>query len=138
MAERDPKVLAMVEREIKKDPKVSNAELQKRARRINKEEAELSPRSFHARYPLPVKKRLSGKAGGRKKGAAKKRSIAQRTPGLRAAIDSLVEAEIKKARGAFDAALDSALKKARKSGKLGEFERVHQALIDAGKTIGKV
>ena len=42
------------------------------------------------------------------------------------AIDSLLEAEIQKARGAFDKALESALKKARKSGTLRDFEKIHQ------------
>ena len=49
MADRDTKVFEMVERELKKDPKVSGAVLQEKARSINKEEAELSPRSFNAR-----------------------------------------------------------------------------------------
>ena len=57
MAERDTKVLEMVEQELKKDPKVSGAALQEKARSINKEEAELSLRSFNARYPLPVRKK---------------------------------------------------------------------------------
>ena len=72
MADRDTKVFEMVERELKKDPKVSGAVLQEKARSINKEEAELSPRSFNARYPLPLRRKLSGKTGGRKKAAKKK------------------------------------------------------------------
>ena len=42
MADRDTKVFEMVERELKKDPKVSGAVLQEKARSINKEEAELN------------------------------------------------------------------------------------------------
>ena len=40
MAERDAKVLEMVEQELKKDLKVSGAVLQEKARSINKEVAE--------------------------------------------------------------------------------------------------
>ena len=64
MADVDPKVLAMIEQEIKKDPKVSNADLQEKAKKINEEVGELSAQSFNARYPLRVKRKLSGKTGG--------------------------------------------------------------------------
>ena len=139
MAERDPKVLAMVERELKKDPKVSGAVLQEKARRINKEEAELGLRSFNARYPLPVRKKLAGTSG-RKKGAAKKRRTG--SSGMSSdhalALGSLIEKYIRDAKATLDVTLDAALKKARKAGRVSEFEAIHQALVDAGKTIGKV
>ena len=139
MADRDPKVLAMVERELKKDPKVSGAALQEKARRINKEEAALKPRSFNARYPLPVRKKLAG-TGGRKKGAAKKRKTV--SSGISSdhalALGSLIEKHVRDAKTALDVALDAALKKARKTGRVREFETIHQALVDAGETIGKI
>lgn len=140
MAERDPKVLAMVERELKKDPKVSGAELQKKARRINKAEAELSLRSFNARYPLAVRRKLSGRTGGRKKGAATKRKTVG--SGISSdhslALGSLIEKHIRDAKATLDGTLDAALKKAGKNGRIGEFETIHQALISARQTIGKI
>ena len=140
MADRDPKVLAMVERELKKDPKVSGDVLQETARSINKEEAELSGRSFNARYPLPVRKKLSGRTGRRKKGAAKKgRAVSSGISSDHAlALGSLIEKHIRDAKATLDVTLDAALKKAGKSGRVSEFETIHQALIKAGQTIGKV
>ena len=132
MADRDPKVIAMVERELKKNPKVSGAELQKKAKRINKAEAELSPRSFNARYPLPVRKKLSGRTGGRKKGTTRKVAPKTRmTSDLKAAINSLIEKEIETARKTFNSTLDSALNRARKSGSVDDFEKIHAVIVKA-------
>ena len=138
MSKQDDQISAMVEKELRKDPGAKTADLQVKAAEIKKSVAGTGLRSFHGSHVGAMKRKISGKKGGRKKGAAKKRSIARSTPGLRAAIDSLVEAEIKKARGAFDATLDSALKKARKTGRVADFERIHRALLEAREAIGKV
>ena len=52
-------------------------------------------------------------------------------------LGSLIENHVRDAKDELDSHVEKALKKARKSGKLREFERIHQALIEAGKKIEK-
>ncbi|MCY3600968.1 MAG: hypothetical protein OXN85_13460 [Gemmatimonadetes bacterium] len=52
-------VLAYVTRVLKRNPGVKNAELFAGACEIDASVAELSPRQFHAKYPLQVKRRLA-------------------------------------------------------------------------------
>ena len=52
-------VLAYVERVLKRNPDVKNAELFAGACEIDASVAELSARQFHAKYPLQVKRRLA-------------------------------------------------------------------------------
>ena len=52
-------VLAYVARVLKRNPDVKNAELFAGACEIDASVAELSPRQFHAKYPLQVKRRLA-------------------------------------------------------------------------------
>ena len=75
-AETDPKVMSMVERELKKNAAVSVEELQKKAARINKGVSSLTARQFHARYPLQIKRR---KAGGTPTPKATKKATPRRT-----------------------------------------------------------
>ena len=58
MAEANPKVMEMIEAEIKKNPDVSNPELFEKAKAIDKAVAQLSPRQFNAMYPLQVKRAM--------------------------------------------------------------------------------
>ena len=52
-------VRAYVERVLKRNPGVTNAELFAGACEIDASIADLSPRQFHAKYPLQVKRRLA-------------------------------------------------------------------------------
>jgi len=52
-------VVQYVEREMKKDPGVKNATLFAGAREIDESIGELRPQQFHARYRLPVTRRLA-------------------------------------------------------------------------------
>lgn len=61
MADINEKVLAMVEKEIRADPNVSNDELRAKAEKIDSSISKLGPRQFNARYPLQVKRRLAPK-----------------------------------------------------------------------------
>lgn len=56
--ERNQRVMEMVEEALRENPDVSNDELQERASEIDPRIGELSPRSFNARYPLQVKRKL--------------------------------------------------------------------------------
>lgn len=57
--DRNERVMEMVEEAIRENPDVSNQELQERASEIDPRIGELSARSFNARYPLQVKRKLS-------------------------------------------------------------------------------
>lgn len=58
MAKANPKVMGMIETEIKKNPDISNPELLEKAKAIDKGVAKLSPRQFNAMYPLQVKRAM--------------------------------------------------------------------------------
>lgn len=57
--DRNERVLEMVEDVLRDDPDASTGELQDRAAEIDPRIGELSPRSFNARYPLQVRRKLS-------------------------------------------------------------------------------
>ena len=58
-------VMKFIEKELARDPGVSNATLFEGAKLIDKAIGKLNPRQFHAKYPLQVKRRLSGAGSGR-------------------------------------------------------------------------
>ena len=139
MADRDTKVLEMVERELKKDPKVSGAVLQEKARSINKEEAELSPRSFNARYPLPLRRKLSGKNGGRKKAAKKKAVPRRRAAGAArssGSLQDLLASHLQSKGDVLVAALDAAQSRAVQSGDLAVIEAFGKKMDRIIKSLG--
>lgn len=73
-ANTNPKVLEMVESEIKKNPDISNEELRTKAEGLDKSVSKLTARQFNARYPLQVKRALKPrKRGGRKKAPSRRR-----------------------------------------------------------------
>jgi hypothetical protein len=59
VADRDPEVMAAVEKELKKNPDASVDELLEVATKVNSSMADLTKRQFHARYPLQVKRKLN-------------------------------------------------------------------------------
>lgn len=61
MAETDEKVMALVEREIKKNPDIETSKLYEKAKAANEEIGKLTLRQFHARYPLQVKRKMAPK-----------------------------------------------------------------------------
>lgn len=58
MADVNPKVMEMVESELKNDPQMSNADLLEKAKKIDSGIGDLSARQFNARYPLQVKRAM--------------------------------------------------------------------------------
>ena len=60
MAATNPKVMSMIEAELKKDPSISNEALLAKAKKIDRSVGKLSARQFNARYPLQVKRRKDG------------------------------------------------------------------------------
>lgn len=53
------RVFEMIEEALEEDPEISNEELQERAAEIDPAIGDLSARSFHARYPLQVKRQMT-------------------------------------------------------------------------------
>jgi hypothetical protein len=82
MAEANPKVMEMIEAELKKNADISNQELFAKAKAMDKSIGKLSPRQFNARYPLQVKRAMAPKKAKRARPAAGKRG---RAPGGAAA-----------------------------------------------------
>lgn len=77
MADRDPKVMELVERELEKNPDVSTKELYRKATDASPKIGELSLRQFNARYPLQVKRQMAPskpkkqrRSGGASRGAS--------------------------------------------------------------------
>ncbi len=58
MAQANPKVMEMIEAEIKKNPEIGNPELLDKAKAIDKSVTKLSARQFNAMYPLQVKRAM--------------------------------------------------------------------------------
>ncbi|MYA32540.1 MAG: hypothetical protein F4164_09585 [Gemmatimonadales bacterium] len=67
-------VLAYVKRVLKRNPEVTNAELFSGACEIDASVAELSPRQFHAKYPLQIKRRLAAAEAPRRAAPAPRRA----------------------------------------------------------------
>ncbi|HKK07970.1 MAG TPA: hypothetical protein VKA44_03725 [Gemmatimonadota bacterium] len=83
MAKTIEGVMKMVERELDRDPDISNEALYEKARKVDGSIGDLTLRQFHARYPLQVKRRRAAASGPKKK---KSRSRAtSRSRGTKAA-----------------------------------------------------
>lgn len=82
MAETNPRVMEMVSKELEKDPHVRASVLYEKALEIDQSIKDLSVRQFHARYPLPLKrKRTAGKkAGGRRASSAGRKARGSSKP----------------------------------------------------------
>lgn len=65
MAKSDEKVMALVEKELKKKPDASVTELYEKAKSEHPSIGQLTHRQFNARYPLQVKRKKSQKSPGR-------------------------------------------------------------------------
>ncbi len=55
------KVMQLIEKELKKNPKATAKELQQKAKAISEAVGKLSVRQFHAKYPLQVRRKLAPK-----------------------------------------------------------------------------
>lgn len=77
MADTNPQVMEMVEKELKKNPDISNTELLEKAAKIDSSVEKLTPRQFNARYPLQVKRAMKPAKRTRKMATTAKRSKAR-------------------------------------------------------------
>ncbi len=53
------KVMQLIEKELKKNPKATAKELQQKAKAVSEAVGKLSVRQFHAKYPLQVRRKLA-------------------------------------------------------------------------------
>ncbi len=88
MANVDAKAMAMVERELEKNPDLGSSDLFEKVKAKHASVADLSVRQFHARYPLQVKRRKGAAAGSKKRSASKKKSSTKAAPRKRSAKKS--------------------------------------------------
>ncbi len=59
--EKLDKVMQLIEKELKKNPKATTKELQQKAKAVSASVGKLSVRQFHAKYPLQVRRKLAPK-----------------------------------------------------------------------------
>ena len=57
--EKLDKVMQLIEKELKKNPKATAKELQQKAKAVSPSVGKLSVRQFHAKYPLQVRRKLA-------------------------------------------------------------------------------
>ena len=136
MPEQNEEIGQMLEKELRANPDAVTADLQEKASKIKKSVAQMSLRSFHGTHVGAVKRRISGKKGGRTKGTRKTsvtrgRPTTRATADLRTRINSLIEREIQTAHQSFNGALEKALQRARKLDKVEDFEKIHEVLMKA-------
>ncbi len=77
--EKTDKVMQLIERELKKNPKATAKELQQKAKAVSASVGKLSVRQFHAKYPLQVRRKLAPKKP-RKAAPKKPRRAAPKRP----------------------------------------------------------
>ena len=53
------KIMQLVQRELKKNPKATTKELYAKAKKANRSVSRLNIRQFHAKYPLQVKRKMA-------------------------------------------------------------------------------
>lgn len=78
MATDSEKVMQMVEKELRRNPDIANAELYEKAQGVDESVGELTLRQFHAKYPLQVKRRMAPKTSGKKPRRRSRRTRASR------------------------------------------------------------
>lgn len=81
MADTEARILEMVRRELEKDRSVATDVLFEKATKIDPSVARMTPRQFHAKYPLQIKRRMKSGGGAARKGTARKRATTRRGPG---------------------------------------------------------
>jgi len=108
MADANPKVQAMVARELKKNPSLTNEELRAKAEKIDKAVKELTGRQFHAQYALPVRRQMPGTKRGKKAAKGGRRRAAPKAAQSGQAAASHLEDAYQEKKSGLDASIDAA------------------------------
>ena len=128
MSRSDDQISAMLEKELRKDPDAATAFLKDEVAEIKKSVGKMSLRSFHGIYVGSVKRKISGRKGGRKKGAKVKKAagkVAKTAAGAArssGSLQDLLSSHLQSKRDALVAALDAAQSRAVKSSDLAAIE----------------
>lgn len=122
MSDINPKVVALVERELRKDPDLRSIDLQEKARRIDKSIGALTGRQFHAQYALQVRRRLRDSG---------RQSSSKRTRHGRSSDDParlLLQDGVRGRKAALERAVHAAFERAMAAGNLVGVRRLLSAL----------
>ena len=134
MVDLDMKVLALVERELKKDPDARSKSLQEKALKIDKSVGTLTGRQFHARYALQARRKLFGG----KRSSARTRKRTKATGQASNSARALVTDGYEERKAALDAAITAAFERALKADSLQRINKLFAALDDQTRELGKV
>ncbi len=124
--EKLDKVMQLVEKELKKNPKATAKELQQKAKAVSASVGKLSVRQFHAKYPLQVRKKLAPKKPRR---AAPKKP--RRAPKARAARGQVNREAIRNTLMTFARDVSAAEGKSETIAVLGKLDNYIDAIIRA-------
>ncbi len=124
MATSNAKVMAMVERALKRDSGLKSTELQARATKIDADVAKLSGRQFHAQYALPVRRRLAA-GPDRDRGKGRNRQSDGR-PAISAAdpVIDLVTASYRTKKARLNEAIEAAFERTLAADSVKEMDRL--------------
>jgi hypothetical protein len=123
VSELNSKVVALIERELKKDRGLHSSELQAKAVKIDKAIAQLSGRQFHARYALQVRRRLFGGAHSGRTGSKSRRRGKDRNP-----VRDLLAQSYETKRAQLDVAVAAAFDRAMKADSIAQMNKLLSAL----------
>ncbi len=131
--EKIDKVMQLVEKELKKNPKATAKELQQKAKAVSEAVGKLSVRQFHAKYPLQVRRRLAPKKP--RRAAPKARAAAKRprraAPKARAARGQVNREAIRNTLMTFAKDVSAAEGKSETIAVLGKLDNYIDAIIRA-------
>ena len=129
------KVMQLVEKELKINPKATAKELQQKAKAVSEAVGKLSVRQFHAKYPLQVRRQLAPKkprrAAPKAKAAAKKPRRA--APKARAARGQVNREAVRNTLMTFAQDLSAAQGKSETIAVLRKLDNYIDAIIRAAK-----
>ena len=124
----------MLEKELRKNPKAATAELQEKAAEIKTAVAKMSLPSFHGTHVGTVKRKISGKKGGRKKGATTKKAVTKKGGRPRAtSLSAVARASYEEKKAAVIAGMDGAFDKAVAADRLSGLEKLLARMDKAGR-----
>ena len=134
MVDLDVKVLALVERELKKDPDARSKSLQEKALKVDKSIGTLSGRQFHARYALRVRRKLFGGT----RSATRTRQRTKATNRASNPAQALVADSYEERKAALDAAITAAFERAIHADSLRRINKLFATLDHQARELGKV
>ena len=134
MVDLDTKVLALVERELKKDPDARSTSLQEKALKVDKSVGALTGRQFHARFALQARRKLFGG----KRSSTRTRQRTKATNHTSKPAQALVADSYEERKAALDAAMTAAFERAIQADSLQRVNKLFATLDQQTRELGKV